>query len=73
MESFTKAWEVTGWHHNGEAFCASCSVTYLEGRDLMATEPAPIFASDEHRLTCGMCSARIGGFTPWRIFGRGGK
>lgn len=44
-----KAWDIVGWTDGGGAYCTA-----------HAQEGSPVFASDEHDMTCEKCGNNLG-------------
>jgi hypothetical protein len=63
-----KATTVTGYTIDGEAFCATCldkrfqglKGSWVERLMRMMENLSPVFASDEHDLTCDDCHKALG-------------
>lgn len=69
MDTYTRAWKVTGYTLDGGAYCAPCMDILFHGVQGKWVEKimrfseniAPVFASDEHDLTCERCTKSLKG------------
>jgi hypothetical protein len=67
MSTYTKAWKVTGYAVDGRAYCPPCMDVLFHGaqnnwmeRLLKFSENiTPVFASDEHSLSCERCTRNL--------------
>jgi hypothetical protein len=63
-----KAWTITGYTIDGEAFCATCldkrfsglKGSWVERFTRTMENLSPVFASDDHSLTCEDCHKELG-------------
>lgn len=69
MTTSAKAWSVTGYTLDGRAYCPACMDIHFNTQQegewveklLKFTENlSPVFASDEHNLTCDRCDTQLG-------------
>lgn len=64
-----KAWTITGYTKDGGAYCPPCMDIIFHGVQgewaerltKFAENIAPVFASDEHDLTCERCTKSLKG------------